>query len=154
MPTADYTPTVDEIAALLPTRAKSEWGDVGRFTDRTKPSILQVQQTINLVVSRFEVRIGRDLKTDALKTAARFAASIRVAMLLELTKFQEQIRTGQSPYRELRELWDEAWPELLDMVTDANEDRDTDDGSLIGPGGMPLGSFDLCDDMIGMHTEF
>lgn len=97
----DIVPSVLEVAALLRARTKdSNSVEVGTFNDDTRPTSSQVLTLIDVAVTDIELRLGPWL-TDELADAARSAAALRTACLIELSYFPEQIDSRRSPYPEL-----------------------------------------------------
>ena len=119
----DYAPTIDEVAALIPSRARAANGRISTFDETTQPTGDQVQSIIDRSGDKLEAKFGEPV--DALKASAKDVIALRAAMLVELTYFADQIRADRSPYQELKQLYEEA-------VTDFLADR-----SKLGADGTP-----------------
>jgi hypothetical protein len=111
---ADSKPTVAEVAALVPSRAKGQYGRLTTFDETTQPTADQVQTVIDRCYSKIFGKVGTP--PDALVEDAKEIVTLRAAMLVELTFFGDQIRADRSPYQELKDLYEEA-------VTDFFADR-------------------------------
>jgi hypothetical protein len=105
-PPSDYTPTLEDVAALVPSRAKNQYGRITTFDGTTQPTGTQVQSVIDRAVRSVYGRIGDP--ADALLDMAKDIVALRAAMLVELTYFGDQIRSDRSPYAALQELYEEA----------------------------------------------
>jgi hypothetical protein len=119
MPTADYTPAVADVAALLPartTRRGSGGAELGTFDETTRPTAAQVETLIAQAVKQLAGRIGPDLPSAETKDSAEWLASLFAAMLVETTYFPEQVRQQQSSYPQLKDLYDEGLEGLLKVL--------------------------------------
>ena len=93
----DIDPSFLEVAALLRAWTKdSNSVEVGTFDDYKRPTSSQVLTLIDVAVTDIESRLGPWL-TDELADAARSAAALRTARLIELSYFPEQIDSRRSP---------------------------------------------------------
>ncbi len=112
--TAWPVPDVDDVAPLLPTRLKSRYGGASRdtFDETTRPTGEQVTGLLLIALSRVKSRVGGELEPDD-HPAATFEVTLFAAMLVELTYFPEQVREGNSPYPELKALYDDGMAALL-----------------------------------------
>lgn len=138
MPVSDYTPTVASVAAYLRARTKTRGGsEAGTFNpeasaeqDKTRPSSEGAQELIDNALDDVSGIIGDDIPAAQFKEA-RTVAALRSAMLIELSYFTEQVNSGRSSYPQLKQLYDEAWENLLTALgisTDA------------GGGAVPVGA--------------
>lgn len=132
MPTSDYTPTSDEVAALLRSRTVNQAGaEVGVFNDETRPTYTEVVSLINQGVRDVRLRIGADIPNiGEIWEGARAMAALRTAMYVELNYFPEQIPTGRSPYNEYKDLWDEMMAYLEEAVQSAEANTGEEDTTL------------------------
>lgn len=160
MPTSDYTPTVETVAAHIRARTKTQGGkEAGTFNpaaawddgsgDGTRPTAEQVQELIDRVVGRMAGTIGEDIPENRWEEASS-AASLRTAMFVELTFWPEQVNTGRSTYPQLRDLWKEEWEDLLTAMgisTDAGGGAVSIDAGYPSYGGFP-------ESAIGMEQPF
>lgn len=120
MPVSEYTPAATDVAAYLRARTKTRGGkEAGTFnsetvidSDRTRPTSEQVDVEIGNALGDITAVIGEDIPALYFQPARRVSA-LRTALLIELTYFPEQVATGRSPYAQLKELYDEAWENLL-----------------------------------------
>lgn len=110
------TSTVEHVAAYVRARTKNKLGvEVGTFNsellgerERTRPSAEQVEQLLTDAVGTVISDIGTDDPCTAPLTAkANGLVALRAAMQVELTYFPEQVAQGRSPYKELKELYDD-----------------------------------------------
>jgi hypothetical protein len=133
VPASDYTPDVDAVAAYIRARTKTQGGaEAGTFNPAawwddnsgrgTRPTAEQVETLITLATGKVSNIIGADVLPEH-QDAARDVVALRAAMLTELDYWPEQVNTGRSTYPQLKELWDEAWADLLSSMG-----IDTDDG--------------------------
>ena len=138
MPVSDYTPTVDSVAAYLRARTKTRGGtEAGTFNsqdaaenNKTRPTSEEVTEMIGNALRDVSGVVGADIDS-AYFDAATDVAALRTAMLVELSYWPDQINSGRSPYPQLKELYDEAWENLLTALgisTDA------------GGGAVPVGA--------------
>lgn len=140
-------PSVDEVAARIPTRTKAVGGtsELGTFADPdpndpsvpyTRPSATEVETLIDQAVTDLLGSTGT-ISEDQ-EPQFRSVASLYTAMLVELTRFPEQIRAGTSPYPQLKDLYDAALKALLKAIEEVGV------GGQVGPGDdepLPLHSF-------------
>lgn len=116
-----YLPTVTDVAELIPSRAKGEFGRLATFTADTQPTADQVEKTIWRAAGKVASRLGHHVPA-ALLDSAREVVALRAAMFVELTYFGDQIRSDKGPYAELKELYTEAladyWQDKKNLGTD------------------------------------
>jgi hypothetical protein len=113
-----FVATPEEVAALIHARVKDTSGNIlPSFTGETRPTVGQVEDLIAKSVARVRDRLGGEI-ADVLALSARELVAIRVAMLVELSYFGDQIQAGRSPYDELKALHDDAWAALLEARKD------------------------------------
>lgn len=123
MPVSDYTPTVEAVAAYIRARTKTVGGaELGTFSpdgapagNVTRPTATQATVEINNALGDISGIIGADIDTRYVVLATRVAA-LRSALLIELAYWPEQIGTNRSAYIQLKELYDELWASLLDVM--------------------------------------
>lgn len=121
--------TVDEVAAVVPTRTKAvranedadppyvKGQEIGTFNDDTKPTGEQVELLIVQAITDVTNRVGT--VPEAKEAGGKSPAVIRAAMYVELRYFPEQINDGQSPYERLRELWLDEIEQYTDGFADS-----------------------------------
>lgn len=116
MPISDYTPTLDDVGALVRDRTVDSGGnEVGTFTPNTRPTDAEAQELINDAVNDAYSIFGEDIpdaqdpdNPGAIRNAAKEAVGYHAAALIELSHFGEQVARGNSPYEEYERLWEEA----------------------------------------------
>jgi hypothetical protein len=97
--TVDATPA--QVAALLRARTKDAAGrELGEWTDETRPTLVQVDETIAIASSTVEAKVGKAV--DACATAFAVAVCYEAACLIEKSYFPEQAESGRSHYDQLR----------------------------------------------------
>ena len=99
MATIDATPA--NVAALLRARTKDQGGrELGEWTDETRPTLTQVDETIALAEATVEAKVGAPVET----CAASFAIAVcyEAACLIKKSYFPEQVESGRSHYDQLR----------------------------------------------------
>lgn len=115
-----WTPTPDDLAALLRARTKDDNGtELGEWTDDTRPTLAEVQALIDMAAGEL---VGVDGPGDACASRCRAAVAYRTACLIELSYFPEQVRSDRSPYTELKELADTALGSLQTCLTSGSTD--------------------------------
>jgi len=133
--------TVEDVAELLPQRTKGEFGKAGEFNDETTPTKKQVEgilaKAAGRIAAKLKVSEENDICEDGPIELAEEAHALRAAMMVELTFFANQLRTDQSPYKNLKEQFDESLKDLLS----AYEDQCGSSGTGLGGEEMPRGNF-------------
>lgn len=153
MPSSDYTPDVDQVGALLRARTKDANGnEAGTFTDDTRPTEDGAASTIAIAVNQVATRIGKTIPDDEeLRAQASALVALRAALLIELTYFPEQIGSNQSPYTQLKALYDEELPLMVQALADYDADPTT---GIVGEG-MPSYAFPAdAGGMVGWGTRW
>lgn len=116
---AEWAPTVDDVAAILPARA-----DHGTFDENTRPTDVQVEVLIDRAMDEIAGRIGGfDILSDHNRALARDLAAIRAAMGVELGYYPEQTNTDRSAYENLRELYETGLEGLIGGIPDSDSTR-------------------------------
>lgn len=119
MPISEYMPAVTDVAALLRQRTVNDYSnEVGTFDATTRPTALQVQVTLNQAAALVSSILGADL-APSVHDAARYLVTLRAAMLVELSYFNEQIRPDKSAYNELKALWETDSKAIIEAVRQA-----------------------------------
>jgi hypothetical protein len=96
----DITPSVADVAALLRARTKDVNGvEVGTFNDDTRPTSAQVLTLIDKAVADVQAWLGPTPPPE-LADAARVAAALDAACLIELSYYPEQVQSNRSAYPE------------------------------------------------------
>lgn len=89
--------------------------EVGTFNSDTRPTEEQVLVLINTAVEDLAAVVGTDLD-ESLWTRAATVAGYKASMLVELSYFPEQVARGNSPYAQIKELYDEFLKNFLRAV--------------------------------------
>ena len=145
----NFVPTLDEIASHLRARLEDTNGNyLDTFTEDTIPSAAQVEEMrpagVRKVASHVGVTIcaGDSEETQlSLYGDARDLAALYIAMRIERSYFPAQVGSGRSPYKEMREEYDEAKATLIEAV---GEHCGGGDGESVGGdagSGAPAYSF-------------
>lgn len=113
MPTSDWPTSVDAVGTLLRARTRNTQGvEVGTFDEDTRPTEDQVLSLINTAVEDLASVVGTELG-ESLWSRAATVTTYKVAMLVELSYFPEQVSRGNSPYEQLRDLYTESLKNFL-----------------------------------------
>jgi len=132
VPVDDYTPTPEDVGAVTLVRTVDRVGvQTGTFTADTRPTDSQLQVLIEKAVGDVSDRIGSDIPESLWQTATNIA-SIRTAMLIELSLFAHEIRSGISPYEEYKKLYEEELDKLTLAINayEAGQDPTNAPGNL------------------------
>ena len=113
MPISDYTPTLDDVGALVRARTVDAGGnEIGTFSPTTRPTDVEATDLIQDAVNDAYPLFGEDIpdaadpdNPDAIRNAAKEAVGYHAAALVELSHFPEQVARGNSPYEEYEKLW-------------------------------------------------
>ena len=117
---AFWTPAVDNVAGLLRTRPRTRAGvNPGTFTSETKPTDQEVLDLAAQAVEDVSSDVGVPIPESSYGRA-KSVATIRTAMLVELSYFPEQINSGRSPYPQLKELYDERIKSLVTVIEEGD----------------------------------
>lgn len=125
MALADFTPTKDDVAFWLRARLVSDYGqDKTTFDSQTTPTGDQVDGIIEQAVETLSLEIGDLDAEDASNPEcleenlgkAKKLAALYGAMIVELSFFPEQTTTDRSPYRNLKDQFDERLPALKKSI--------------------------------------
>lgn len=134
MAVSDYTPSVDDVAGLIPSRA------AGRFTGGTGapafPDEDRVQQVIAMATATIASRLGGSRVPEAQYEAAKALIVLRVALTLEPSAWPEQARPDKTAWDEWKALYDEDLPALVETIR--QDIADGDDGEGGPESGYPL----------------
>ena len=144
---AEYLPTLHDVGLVSRGRTLDDVGnELGTFTAKTRPTDEAVRGLINQAGDDVRDKIGGEIPADLREKAQRVIA-LRTAMLIELSYYSSEVATDRSPYRQLKELFDELLPDLVSAVAAEEGGADVDD-SLTGVGTSP--SFDFGTDTTWM----
>lgn len=143
MPSSDYTPSLEDVGSILPSRTRAKGGrELGTFTnpssegadDGTRPTADQVGKLVTASLAEVQDAIGTQDPPEAVWPAVSGLVALFTAMQVELTYFPEQVGSNKSPYNEYKALYDERLPRLVKAVERA-EAGDTGPSSDILPSG-------------------
>ena len=99
MAAIDVTPA--RVAALLRARTKDKGGvEVGEWNADTRPTLAQVEETIELAGDTVSAKVGEPGDPCATKFAT--AVAYEAACLIEKSYYPEQVESGRSHYDQLR----------------------------------------------------
>lgn len=135
---ANWKPDVDMVASFLRARTRDDEGvEVGTFNSDTRPTDEQVTSIIDTAAADMAGCSG-DWIPDSLDPKSQGVIALRAAMIVELSYWPEQISTDQSPYAQLKELYDEGRVELCALTASY---RPPDSPGATDEEGPPLFSF-------------
>lgn len=138
-------PEVWQVAGYLPTRTKNDFSAVQRddegrrtFNETTEPTADEVAQQIGSAKTIIESDVGTTFCNvdDAATFPAKAAelTALYAAMLVELGFFPEQVQRNQSPYPQLKVLYDEKREQLRGEIDEVCGDvPGPDPGAESGP---------------------
>jgi hypothetical protein len=108
----DITPTLLDVAALLRARTKDSAGyEGGTFNDDTRPTSAQVLTLIDQAVADVKAWLGPTPPAE-IADAAKVAAALDTACLIELSYYPEQVQSNRSAYPEYKQLLDDKVSQL------------------------------------------
>lgn len=138
----DYSPSVDQVGALLRTRTteRGSSGEAGTFTENTRPTHDEVVDLIDLATRDVQIKLGTTIPA-ALVQDARQTIALRAAMLVELSFYGDQISVSRSPYTELKALYKEALDALVSAKKDLGADQQPGTPDDLSDAGLPSWSF-------------
>lgn len=138
---AEYLPTLHQVGLVNRGRTRDNVGnELGTFTAVTQPTDEAVLGLIRQAGDDVRDKIGGDIPVDLREKAQRVIA-LRTAMLIELSYYSSEVATDRSPYRMLKELYDELLPDLVSAIAAEEGGADVDD-ALTGAGGFAEFGFD------------
>lgn len=147
-----WAPTVEDAGRLLRARTKDSNGtEIGTFNANTRPTGTAVQLLIAQAIGDVRALLGSTVPV-AVEGAAKFAATLRTAMLIELSYFPEQVRGDHSAYSEYKALYDGVMDGLL---PDSSGGTDGGVGGALAANVLP--SYFFPEDtggLIGWGTKF
>jgi hypothetical protein len=128
LPLEAYVPTVYDIGNILRTRTVDDNGDIlGAFTGATTPTYTQVRELIQQAVEDEDfASVWSKVPVEVIPTLYRSARQILVyktAMLTELSFWPEQAVDENSHYRQIRDLYLNAYERLLAKITTILEEE-------------------------------
>lgn len=141
MAEATFSPSVDDVAALIRARTKIPGGgEAGTFTDVTRPTKAEVEKIIEQAVDHVGAAIGGDPCNDQLMQSAEAAAGMLAAVIIETSYWPEQSENRGSAAARLEKLFDTRMKSLTAAV--ASEcGKGTGGGEDGNSGALPAGHF-------------
>lgn len=137
MPIEDYTPSVTDLARLIPSRAAARFtGGAGApaFPDETR-----VSEVIADSVGIVSVQVGGDQLPAKFNAAAKALVKLHAALELEPSAWPEQARPDKSAWEQWEKLYDKGLDGLMTAIA-----KDAADGAGDGGpegSGMPAPAF-------------
>lgn len=126
MPTDEYTPTLENVGALVRTRTKDDQGvEIGTFNDKTIPTDAEVNELIAQAVEESFPVFGEDIPDSPgadkgiLRRSARRLVALRAAALVEIVKAPEQVTRGTSPYQQYQDAWEKGLVRVGKAISEA-----------------------------------
>lgn len=115
-----YRPSTRQVALHIKNRTVDDLNNfIGDFTDETVVTGDEVEELIvkaeQRILRRLDVDSNEVIPTESHQAISEVIA-LYAAMLVELTKFGEQIQANRSPYIHLRDLFIDQMKELLEDV--------------------------------------
>lgn len=101
MATEPTLATPQTVAAILRARTKDSAGsEVGEWTDETRPTLEQVQETIAIAETVMAAHVGHPVA--ACQDMFAIAVCFEAACIIEKGYWPEQVESGRSQYEQLR----------------------------------------------------
>ena len=143
MSVSDYTPTVQDIAAMLRARTRTSYGDLmNDFTDETEPTGEDVQGLIEIAVDDVSGAIGTNIPVE-FQATAKVLVTYLAAANVELSYWPTQAAATNSMYDKLMARYNTRLTQLMedmgDIVTDGavvDSGVSDSDWNIVG-GGYP-----------------
>lgn len=159
-----YRPSTKRVASYIDNRTVDTNNNYQHdFTDTT----IVTKDTVEELISTSEEYVLRKLDQDpnvVIPVESQQAVSnliaLYAAMLVELTKFSEQIQANRSPYPFLKQLFDEQWPTVVEDVTGIAPDTGTGGTSatnvwdLVASGSQTVSFAFPTPDLVNWDTKF
>jgi hypothetical protein len=119
MSEATFSPTVDDVAALIRARTKIPGGgEAGTFTEQTRPTKAEVERIIAQAVDHVAASVGGEPCNDQLVQSATAAASLLAAVIIETSYWPEQAEARGSAAARLEKLFDTRMKSLTSAVSE------------------------------------
>lgn len=143
MAEATFSPTVDDVAALIRARTKVPGAkEAGTFNDNTRPTKAEVEKIIEQAVDHVAAAIGGEPCNDQLKQSATAAASLLAAVIIETSYWPEQAEARGSAAVRLEKLFDTRMKSLTAAVAEECGGQGTgSSGEGGGSGALAAGHF-------------
>lgn len=123
MPVSDFSPSVEDLGALMRTRTQENGTETGTFGTETRPTADEALGAIRTAADDLAISIGENIPV-ACFNAAKTLVKYRAAMLIELGFFAEQVREGASMYEAWKELYDEGLQGLINRIQSTEAEGD------------------------------
>lgn len=147
MPVSDYTPTVEEVAALMHSRtmgdAESGGTDQGTFNEHTNPTGDEVETLIGQAAQVVALDVGAALG-EAYWDVAKLVISLLTAAWIERAYQPEQATETQTPYRQYMDEYESLLRKLLAAVP--GDTAETTGGLISIPMVSPLAALAAAED--------
>lgn len=142
MTEATFSPTVDDVAALIRARTKIPGGgEAGTFTEQTRPTKAEVERIIAQAVDHVAAGVGGEPCNDQLVQSATAAASLLAAVIIETSYWPEQSENRGSAAARLEKLFDTRMKSLTAAVAEECGGQGTGGSEDGNSGAMAAGSF-------------
>lgn len=140
------TPALTDVGAIIRTRTKEGMsGETGTFSENTRPTADEVTALIERAESKVLSAIGGDYPCEDatdLNDDAKYLVALQTALMVELSYFPEQIRSGQSPYPEYKTLYDEELQRTAEAIEERCGTETSGDADTTTSPGSPSFNFD------------
>lgn len=142
MAEATFSPTVEDVAALIRARTKIPGGgEAGTFTEQTRPTKAEVEAIIGQAVDHVAAAIGGEPCNEQLKQSASAAASLLSAVIIETSYWPEQAEARGSAAARLESLYDKRMKSLTAAVAEECGGQGTGGSEDGNSGALAAGSF-------------
>lgn len=153
MPTADFTPTLDELGKFMKsrTRSRAQYGTVvGTFNDDTPVTANEAEELIAQAADEVAIAVGSTLpdgpddEPDLYRRGARSLVLVLAAMNVEIALMPEQVTDPKSAYAALERRFISYRKSLIEAVSEAKgggDGGDGDDSSATSASMFPVFTF-------------
>lgn len=142
MAEATFSPTVDDVAALIRARTKIPGGgEAGTFTEQTRPTKVEVERIIAQAVDHVAAAIGGEPCNEQLIQSATAAASLLAAVIIETSYWPEQAEARGSAAARLEKLFDTRMKALTGAVAEECGGQGTGGSEDGNSGAIAAGGF-------------
>jgi len=143
MAEATFSPTVDDVAALIRARTKIPGGgEAGTFNANTRPTEAEVEKIIEQAVDHVAAAVGGEPCNSQLVQSATAAASLLAAVIIETSYWPEQSENRGSAAARLEKLFETRMKSLTAAVAEECGGQGTGSaGEGAGSGALAAGHF-------------
>lgn len=142
MAEATFSPTVEDVAALIRARTKIPGGgEAGTFTEQTRPTKAEVERIIAQAVDHVAAAIGGEPCNEQLVQSSTAAAGMLAAVLVESSYWPEQAEARGSTAIRLESLFDKRMKALTASVAEECGGQGTGGSEDGNSGAEAAGSF-------------